>query len=947
MKIWRMAFAAAAAMAAALANAAPKEVQCASFETDRPEAQYRCGETVTFTVRPTWKGRGTIQVDDWSEKALMKPLNVDSATAETFRVSAKLEKPGFVRIRYVCRDPETKGYKASFWAVAYEPEKIRPGAGRPADFDAYWEGEIRKLDETTPVDAKFVLDEERSAKGDTDYYRLSVQSTDRRIYGFLSKPKGKGPFPVFVSIPGAGFGNGNFPAPMPGKVYFTANVFDFEPGQEPGVVNAHGKKYDAMQKRWGEKFGTRSVWAAGIGSPRREDYFYHGAILGINRALNFVLDLPFCDRADVEYRGQSQGGAFGIFLSALNGRITRATISEPAITDLLGNLREVSGSASWPCVVNAQATDEARENAERNAPYYDGANFCARIKCPVRFMAGYVDGLCPPQAVWAGYNSLPADTPKAMVDAIGCGHGVPHDVYHAWDEKLSATPWPDRAAKTGDVNDHAVGGSATDEIPKFGAKPKKGQWDLNVKKTEKPCVTWRKFLSADLGLGAAVGRIRPRAAKEIGDSPWSVDCCGLDREMSDYDMYAPHLAALGAKYARINSGWAKTEQEKGRYDFAWLDHVVDGMIADGVRPWVALQYGNPLYGSDYRLGTKIRNIVANPAAYEGWLRYVEATVARYRGRVRAWEIWNEPFRQGKDYAELVSKTAALIRRLQPEARILVSAMDPSDQDECLARWKDEPTKDYINAWCFHPYWGRPEGNWDGQTPDLLRKIRAVNPGWTVVQGEAGCPSQLEYSQAMNGIEWTEYAQAKWDLRRAFCDYAEGVKSSCFSMTDTMRTYMIETFGLIRMSFLREFIYLRPSYHAMQHVYALIDCTASNGGWKRNVPFKVLKEGDLNPHPPKTLAVSRFAYLGGHKAVALWFDNDFPSASLRFDRIEFATDEVSFREPVLVEMVTGRAFELGPSRIRAEDGRTVFTDIPAWDSPVVIAARGELPLIREE
>lgn len=416
---------------------------CAEITTDHADAVYRCGETVTFTIRPLFKAKAQIELDDWrNDHPLVKPFTVNTATAETFKVSAKLDKPGFLRVRIFYRRLPENRYEAAWWAAAVEPEKIKPGTERPADFDAYWDGEIAKLDKTVPVDAKFVRDEARSAKGDYEYYYLSVQSTDRRTYGYLVKPKGDGPFPVSVEIPGAGYGVGNFPKPVPGKVRFMANVFDFEPGQEKGVVNAHGKKYEAMQKRWGEKFGTRSVWAAGIGSPRREDYFYHGAILGVNRALTFVLSQPFCDRSDVEYRGQSQGGAFGIFLCALNGGITRATISEPAITDLLGNLRETSASPGWPAVMSSQSSDEARENARKNAPYYDGANFCRRIKCPVRFMAGFVDGLCPPQAVWAGYNSLPATTPKTIVNAIGCGHGVPRETYAHWDKVLTDAPWP-------------------------------------------------------------------------------------------------------------------------------------------------------------------------------------------------------------------------------------------------------------------------------------------------------------------------------------------------------------------------------------------------------------------------------------------------------------------------------------------------------------------------
>lgn len=490
----------------------------------------------------------------------------------------------------------------------------------------------------------------------------------------------------------------------------------------------------------------------------------------------------------------------------------------------------------------------------------------------------------------------------------------------------------------------------TEDVPQFGAKPKKGQWDAwdkTKKTTERPCVTWKRLQAMDFGL-EEIGRLRTRTSKEIAASTWSVDCCTLDRDMADYDMYKTHLGELGVKHARLMTGWAKTERVRGRYDFAWLDHVVDDMLARGVQPWMCLQYGNPVWGCDFRLGMKISQLISRPDAYAAWLRYVEATVEHFRGRVTLWEIWNEPFRQGKDYAELVSKTAAVVKRVQPDAVLMVSAMDPADQDVCLARWKDEPTLKWIKWWSFHPYWGRPEGNWETQTPDLRKKIKAFNPDFEVIQGESGCSSQLEYAQALHGFEWTEYTQVKWNLRRALCDFAEGTPSSCYSMTDNLRTYMVESFGLLRSNTLKEFIYRRPSYYAMRNVYSLLDGTVKTGGWTRNVPFTVVKPGDLNPPEKgtdaKALCVSRFMFASGHKAIAYWYSSNMPTSSLRLDRIAFRAADVTIADPVALDLVTGRVFELGRGRVTASDGGTAFADMPAWDAPIAVAERTDLVLV---
>jgi polar amino acid transport system substrate-binding protein len=45
----------------------------------------------------------------------------------------------------------------------------------------------------------------------------------------------------------------------------------------------------------------------------------------------------------------------------------------------------------------------------------------------------------------------------------------------------------------------------------------------------------------------------------------------------------------------IQSGWQKTEKEKGKYDFSWLDEQVDNLLKRGLKPWLCLCYGNQIY----------------------------------------------------------------------------------------------------------------------------------------------------------------------------------------------------------------------------------------------------------------------------------------------------------------------------------------------------------------
>ena len=81
------------------------------------------------------------------------------------------------------------------------------------------------------------------------------------------------------------------------------------------------------------------------------------------------------------------------------------------------------------------------------------------------------------------------------------------------------------------------------------------------------------------------GKLAWREADAIGDSRVSVGFECLDRELYDPERCYDPLAATGTKFARCQTGWFRCEREKGKYDFAWLDAIVDNHLKRGVKPW--------------------------------------------------------------------------------------------------------------------------------------------------------------------------------------------------------------------------------------------------------------------------------------------------------------------------------------------------------------------------
>lgn len=101
---------------------------------------------------------------------------------------------------------------------------------------------------------------------------------------------------------------------------------------------------------------------------------------------------------------------------------------------------------------------------------------------------------------------------------------------------------------------------------------------------------------ADVGPELEIlGEVRPRPSAQIAASPLGVGFETLDRKMFEPEPVYPFLAELGAKWARVQTGWCRCEPARGKYDFAWLDAIVDRLLAIGIQPWFNLGYGNQLY----------------------------------------------------------------------------------------------------------------------------------------------------------------------------------------------------------------------------------------------------------------------------------------------------------------------------------------------------------------
>ena len=435
-----------------------------------------------------------------------------------------------------------------------------------------------------------------------------------------------------------------------------------------------------------------------------------------------------------------------------------------------------------------------------------------------------------------------------------------------------------------------------------------------------------------------LGKIKPRAAKDITSSSWSIGGETLDRDFGLYASYKKFLGPLGAKAIRLQAGWAKCETKPGVYEFAWLDEVVNDAVAQGVQPWLEVSYGNKLYpdGGGTGLGGALPKSAQALAAWDNWVR---AAVRRYQDRVNEWEVWNEPDlgpSPAEEYAEFFIRTAEVIRGEQPKARIyaLALAHKVPYAESFLERVHQRGKLAFIDAITVHSYPNNPD---DTRNIDQLRTIIAQHGHpITVRQGETGATSKYQENFALKKLPMTETIQAKWNLRRMLAHHGKDVPFNLFTMVDLHYRWGgkldMNYKGLLASREDQTVAYAKPAYFAAQTVFAVFDDS-------------LVRLTNFTSTASVTNAIAAFAYASktGDQAVTLWFKGAMPSDSNSKTLVDFTFHASSFTTPVYADLRAGEVYSIPQANwSRAGDG-VVLRQIPVYDSPILIAEQGVLPL----
>lgn len=300
----------------------------------------------------------------------------------------------------------------------------------------------------------------------------------------------------------------------------------------------------------------------------------------------------------------------------------------------------------------------------------------------------------------------------------------------------------------------------------------------------------------------------PRAFSAEPLGPVPLEYFGLHIHRADQGTVWPTVPFGSWRLWDAYVGWAQLEPQKGQWDFTRLDRYVamadltkvDLLLPLAMTPrWASAR---PDEANAYRPGN-----AAEPARMVDWTNYVERVGTRYRGRIRHYEIWNEPSDKAhytgsiEVLVKLACEARRVLKAIDPEIRIVSPASaGPGGHVAYLDHFLKAGGKDCIDIVAHHFYVPRfgPE-----KMVLIIRDVKQVmrkngvghlplwntETGWWIANGD-GTPEDVSFSRGWRRLDQQQEAGAV--LQRAFMlARAEGVERFYWYAWDNKNMGLIE------------------------------------------------------------------------------------------------------------------------------------------------------------
>ena len=288
----------------------------------------------------------------------------------------------------------------------------------------------------------------------------------------------------------------------------------------------------------------------------------------------------------------------------------------------------------------------------------------------------------------------------------------------------------------------------------------------------------------------------------------------------------PLLNIMQPVWVRKVFNWHQIERQKDNFDFTFYDNFVNNAKANDKKILAGLAYSTPWLNNG-----KNRDYISRED-FKYFLNYVEVTVSRYKGKVDAWEIWNEPnwlFWKGtdKEFFELSRLTAIKIREVDPDAYIVGGSILWVPKN-FIKNMKKAGAMENLDALSFHPYSVNPKGAMR-LLDDFLKITSKINFKGDIWITEVGYPTSGWYPSTVSLKKQPSYV-----IKTIAPAAARGTR--VFIWYDFKDSYKLGEY---------------PNTYDSERYFGLVysDFTRKNGAWAYELCARYIPGSQYNPELP--------------------------------------------------------------------------------------------------
>lgn len=239
-------------------------------------------------------------------------------------------------------------------------------------------------------------------------------------------------------------------------------------------------------------------------------------------------------------------------------------------------------------------------------------------------------------------------------------------------------------------------------------------------------------------------------------------------ELAERDLITVINGGFG--WVKQNFGWRDIEPKKGQFDWSHTDHIVytanrygqgklDLLIrVDHPPEWAAPGCSNPARGI----------VQGPPRNLQDYANFLTALATRYKGRIRAYEVWNEPNLAREwcgrtpnpaEYAQMLRVAYAALKRADPNAMVISAGLTPTGTQPPVAM----PDDVYLDQ-LYQAMGGNSDGYFDA--------LGAHGAGYKAPPEMS--PEEVAANKDYGGGRWFCFRRVE-DLRAIMEKYGDGRK----------------------------------------------------------------------------------------------------------------------------------------------------------------------------